>query len=49
MFVTWAYASRSMSTIEENWKVLTSLLPAGWRQMAWETGAVRRLSGFPSA
>jgi len=26
-----------MAMIEENWKVLTSLLPAGWRQMAWET------------
>lgn len=33
---------------EENWKMLTSLLPSGWRQMAWESGAVRRLRGFPS-
>ena len=48
MAVTWAYASRSMSMTEENWKVLTSLLPAGWRQMAWKTGAVRRLRGFAS-
>jgi len=29
-------------------KVLTSLLPTGWRQMAWQSGAVQRLRGFPS-
>src|SRR5215472_10426228 len=37
-----------MAMTEENWKVLTSLLPEGWRQMAWESGAIRRLRGFPS-
>jgi hypothetical protein len=37
-----------MSIAEENWKVLTSLLPTGWRQMAWQSGAVERLRGFPS-
>jgi hypothetical protein len=33
---------------EENWKVLASLFPAGWQQMAWQSGAVERLRGFPS-
>ena len=33
---------------EENWKVLTSLFPAGWQKMAWQSGAVERLRGFPS-
>jgi hypothetical protein len=33
---------------EESWKVLTSLLPAGWQQMASQSGAVERLRGFRS-
>src|SRR6266487_6164806 len=33
---------------EEDWHVLTSLFPAGWQQMAWQSGAVERLRGFPS-
>jgi hypothetical protein len=37
-----------MRLAEENWKVLRSLFPAGWRQMAWQSGAVRRLRGFRS-
>src|SRR3954454_6924212 len=37
-----------MRIAEENWKVLGSLLPAGWQQMAWQSGAVERLRGFPS-
>jgi Transposase DDE domain len=37
-----------MRIAKENWKVLTSLFPAGWRQMAWQSGAVERLRGFPS-
>ena len=38
-----------MRIAEENWKVLVSLLPTGWQQMAWQSGAVKRLRGFPSA
>jgi hypothetical protein len=38
-----------MRIIEENWKVLASLFPAGWQQMAWQSGAVERLRRFPSA
>jgi hypothetical protein len=38
-----------MRIAEENWKVLASLFPAGWQQMAWRSGAVERLRGFPSA
>src|SRR6266850_56108 len=37
-----------MRIAKENWQVLTSLFPAGWRQMAWQSGAVERLRGFPS-
>jgi hypothetical protein len=37
-----------MLIAEENWKVLTSLFPAGWRQMAWQSGAIERLREFPS-
>lgn len=37
-----------MRLAEENWKVLRSLFPAGWQQMAWQSGAVRRLRGFQS-
>ena len=37
-----------MPMAEENWKVLTSLFPAGWQQVAWQSGAVERLRGFPS-
>jgi hypothetical protein len=33
---------------EENWNVLASLLPPGWQQMAWQSGAVERLRGFQS-
>jgi hypothetical protein len=37
-----------MRIAEENWKVLASLFPGGWQQMAWQSGAVERLRGFPS-
>ena len=37
-----------MSIAKESWKVLTSLFPARWQQMAWQSGAVERLRGFPS-
>src|SRR5258708_39023028 len=37
-----------MRIAEENWKVLASLFPTGWQQMAWQSGAIERLRGFPS-
>jgi hypothetical protein len=37
-----------MDTSPENWKVLLSLLPAGWQQAALESGAIKRLRGFSS-
>jgi hypothetical protein len=37
-----------MRISEEDWNVLASLLPAGWQQMAWQSGAIERLRGFPS-
>jgi hypothetical protein len=37
-----------MDTSGQNWKVLLSLLPAGWQRAALEFGAVKRLRGFSS-
>lgn len=37
-----------MRIAEENWKVLASLFPAGWQQMARQSGAFDRLRGFSS-
>lgn len=37
-----------MDTSGKNWKVLLSLLPAGWQQAAVESGAVKRFRGFSS-
>src|SRR6266702_8433294 len=37
-----------MPIAEENWKVLASFFPQGWQQMAWQSGAVKRLRGFQS-
>lgn len=28
--------------MDENWRVLSSLLPLGWQQMAWQCGAIER-------
>jgi hypothetical protein len=33
---------------EENWRALASLFPAGWQQMAWQSGAFDRLRGLSS-
>jgi hypothetical protein len=43
--------SGTMSTLriaEENWTLPASLFPAGWQQMAWQSGAVERLRGVHS-
>jgi hypothetical protein len=37
-----------MHIAEEDWKVLTSLFPTGWQQMALQSGSIERLRGFPS-
>jgi hypothetical protein len=34
--------------LDENWKVLTTLFPPGWRDEARKSGAVERLRGFAS-
>ena len=34
--------------MDEDWAILASLLPSGWRDLARSTGAVRRLRGFGS-
>lgn len=36
------------NAFDENWKVLLSLLPAGWEEQARQCGALRRLRGFDS-
>lgn len=35
--------------MEENWRVLSSLFPVGWEQMARRCGAIERLRGFRSS
>ena len=37
-----------MDTSDENWKVLLSLLPPGWQQLALDSGAIKRSRGFSS-
>ncbi|MGB6476160.1 MAG: IS4 family transposase [Candidatus Sulfotelmatobacter sp.] len=37
-----------MRIVEENWKVLTSLFPTGWQQMARQSRAVERVRRFSS-
>src|SRR5881392_2709142 len=37
-----------MRIAEENWKVLASLFPLRWQQIAWPSDAIERLRGFPS-
>jgi hypothetical protein len=37
-----------MRIAEENWKVLASLFPLRRQQIAWPSGAIERLRGFPS-
>jgi len=37
-----------MDTISEDWRVLSTLLPSGWQDLARATGAVKRLRGFDS-
>ena len=35
----------AVTVVEEEWALLASLLPAGWRELAKETGAMRRARG----
>ena len=37
-----------MATVDEDWRVLSGMLPAEWRTLGRTTGAVRRLRGFDS-
>lgn len=37
-----------MATVNEDWRVLSGLLPSDWRDLARTTGAVKRLRGFDS-
>ena len=38
-----------VATIEQDWDVVTAMLPAQWQSKAVELGALRRLRGFKSA
>ena len=37
-----------MATVDEDWRVLSGMLPPEWKTMGRATGAVRRLRGFDS-
>ncbi len=38
----------NLSVLDENWKILTGLFPAGWREQATELGAIARFRSFTS-
>src|SRR5258706_9106091 len=38
-----------MQALGEDWRIIESLLPAGWMEMARELGALRRTRGFADA
>lgn len=40
--------AREVATIEQDWSVVTAMLPADWQGKAMELGALRRLRGFAS-
>jgi len=37
-----------MVTVNEDWRILSGMLPPEWRTLARTTGAVKRLRGFDS-
>jgi hypothetical protein len=39
---------KELTVMDEDWRVLRSLLPPGWKVQARQLGAVERLRGFPS-
>jgi hypothetical protein len=41
-FVVGAPMLNESVLVTDNWKALTSLVPEGWRQMAWQSGVVER-------
>ena len=41
-------AAGEVTSIEQDWDVVTAMLPAQWQTKAVELGAVRRLRGFGS-
>lgn len=41
-------AAGEVASIEEDWRVVTEMLPRDWQSKALELGAVRRLRGFSS-
>ena len=36
----------NLSVLDENWKILTTLFPEGWREQATELGAIERFRSF---
>lgn len=37
------------SVVEAEWEILVGLLPAGWKELAWRSGALRRARGIADA
>jgi hypothetical protein len=42
-------ATTDESLATENWPILRTFLPKGWKEMARETGALRRARDMPDA
>jgi len=49
MFLCWGMATPAESLGSENWPILRTFLPNGWKEMARSTGALRRARDIPDA
>src|ERR1700719_3522054 len=49
LLLCWGMATPSETLAAENWAILCTFLPKGWKEMARSTGALRRARDIPDA
>src|ERR1039458_3009977 len=49
VLLSWGMATAEESLCSENWSILRTFLPAGWKEKARSTGALRRARYIPDA
>ena len=49
VLLCWGMATHNESLATENWPILCTFLPKGWKEMARSTGALRRARDIPDA
>src|ERR1035438_3286275 len=49
LLLCWVMATPDESLANENWPILCTFLPKGWKEMARSTGALRRARDVPDA